>query len=65
MTENIWRMSDDGVLTASRLRAWWLVRFHGYRVVSERLAPRVTFCGAVEMAPHWILSAPALLQDRS
>jgi hypothetical protein len=61
MDENVWQTPENGLVTASRLRMWWLVRFHGYRVTGQKLAPRVTFYGAVQMTTRWILSAPAVL----
>jgi hypothetical protein len=64
MNDQVWNTPEDGVVTASRLRAWWLVRFFGYRVVGQKLAPRVTFYGALQMTPRWILSAPATLPNR-
>ena len=61
MDEHVWTTPENGVVTTSRVRMWWLVRFHGYRVTGQRLAPRVTFYGAVQMMPRWVLSAPATL----
>ncbi len=63
MDENVWQTPEDGLVTGSRLRMWWLVHFFGYRVVGQKLAPRVTFYGAMQMTPRWILSAPAALED--
>jgi hypothetical protein len=63
MNGNVRKKSEDVVFTASRLRKWWLIRFHGYRLDGQKLSPVVTFCGAIQMAPHWTLSAPEILQD--
>ena len=64
MDENVWNVPKDGIETGSRLRVWWLVRFCGYRVVSQKLAPRVTFYGAMHMMPRWVLTAAATASDQ-
>jgi len=65
MQENIWLASSERVLTSSRMWAWWLTHVHGYQVVTQKLAPKVTFYGGLEMAPYWILSAPATGHERN
>jgi len=65
MSENVLNASDDLVFTASRIWAWWLIHAHGYQVVSRRMVPRLVLFGEIQMIPHWILSAPAVLQNRS
>ena len=65
MNDSMWMAWNERVLTCSRVRTWWLTRVHGYQVVTRRLAPKMNLYGSLEMAPYWILSAPATLQDRS
>lgn len=44
----------DTVLTRSRFRVWWLVNFHGYRVVQETEEFTESVLGA-RFVSHWLL----------
>jgi hypothetical protein len=44
------------VKTQSRLRVWWLCRFHGFRVVSISQLPIDTIAGGIRYSRTWWLS---------
>jgi hypothetical protein len=46
------------VRTAWRLRAWWLTRVRGYRLMSVSRAPHSNFLGQVIYTRWWTVAAP-------
>ncbi|MBI5093582.1 MAG: hypothetical protein HZB26_14205 [Candidatus Hydrogenedentes bacterium] len=48
---------EDVVTTNSRVRAWWLTTFKGYRVKTVRRQPMAGFLGSVRYECQWLLAA--------
>ncbi len=46
--------------TSSRLRAWYLVQFRGYKVMQCKEIPKVTKLGRLTYECHWHLRAEAV-----
>lgn len=46
----------DLVKTHSRLRAWWLCKFNGFRVVSISQLPITTMAGGIRYSRTWWLA---------
>lgn len=46
--------------TSSRLRAWYLVQFRGYKVTQRREIPMVTKLGRLTYVCHWHLQPEAV-----
>jgi len=52
------RTSSNGkkeILTASRVRAWWLVAVCGYELESKRRLPKESPFGEIYYKNHWML----------
>jgi hypothetical protein len=47
------------VMTASRIRAWYMVQFRGYTVAQCREVPRVSRLGRLTYSCLWHLRAPS------
>ncbi len=56
MNTATWEIRTGEVVTASRLRRWWLTSFHGYSACGESEEPKVTWLGSVRLVKHWLLS---------
>lgn len=50
------------VMTSSRIRVWWPVRFFDYRIKTRLLHPRSSLFGSTRFTPRWGLSAPSQAQ---
>ena len=48
----------EALITASRLRAWWLVNYCGYRVAREMEHPVEGAFGRVRLVRLWALQGP-------
>jgi hypothetical protein len=46
---------QDIVETSSRVHAWWLNWFEGYKLVGKRLYPRRNFLGGIAYERVWLL----------
>jgi len=47
----------DVIQTDSRMRAWWLTTFKGYKVKTLRRQPKAGLFGVLRYESHWLLSA--------
>ena len=56
MATSLIRRMPGTIETSSRIRAWWLNTFQGYRVTQEKLLPRKGSFGRVTYHHVWVLS---------
>lgn len=48
---------SDTLWTRSSIKVWWLIKFHGYRVITVRQVPRQAAFGRVKYSRRWLMSA--------
>jgi len=53
---------NPGVVTRSRLRAWWLQSLWGYDVVDVRRSPRMGYFGGLAYDERYLMSPPDKVQ---
>lgn len=58
MSTTLIKKQKGAVETSSRLRAWWLNVFHGYKVFEQKLLPQEGAFGHVTYKTVWMLKAP-------
>ena len=46
---------DRGIVTSSRLKAWWLTRIRGYTVLNVRHVPKKGIFGQLKYDSLWFL----------
>lgn len=56
MATSMIRRTPGTIETSSRIRAWWLNTFQGYRIREERLLPRKGSFGRMTYDHVWVLS---------
>ena len=53
------RKSEQGIVTSSRWRAWWLVKMKGYVVLNVRHMPKQGAFGRLKYDSIWFLDEPS------
>lgn len=57
MSNDLYTSETSETRTSSRLRAWYLVHFRGYKVTQCNEIPKVTKLGRLTYECHWHLRA--------
>lgn len=50
--------NSDTLWISSAIKAWWLIKFRGYRVITVRQVPRASAFGGVRYSRRWLMSTP-------